>query len=88
MDAFSMAASSGIAMKQRQPTAAATIAKLTPVLPAVPSVISPPGFNLQMSYTDGKFDCTRTATSIPLYEQYEGRAGTWCCSQLCVKLVR
>lgn len=31
--AFSAAASSGIAMRQRQPCAAATIARLTPVLP-------------------------------------------------------
>jgi len=40
--AFSAAESSGMAMKQVQPTAGASMARLTPVLPAVPSVIRPP----------------------------------------------
>jgi hypothetical protein len=41
--AFSIAASSGMAMKQRQPTARATSDRLMPVLPAVASVMRPPG---------------------------------------------
>lgn len=41
-----MAASSGMAMKQRQPRAAHTRARLMPVLPAVPSVTRPPGRNV------------------------------------------
>lgn len=41
--AFSVAASSGSARYALHPNAPATIARLTPVLPAVPSVIIPPG---------------------------------------------
>ena len=42
MRAFSTAASSGMHTWHRTPTAGATVASETPVLPAVPSVIVPP----------------------------------------------
>lgn len=41
--AFSAAASLGIATKQRHPDAAATREREMPVLPALPSVMRPPG---------------------------------------------
>ena len=46
ISAFSIAASSGMAMKHLHPTAELSMARLTPVLPAVPSVMRPPFFNL------------------------------------------